>query len=93
MILINDGYGVGITNLGIIYKRFKARSIKLRKIMDDEKATQERRDYAYEEFIGYQEESLRKVGDEFARCKTKTEKAYIPICLIYIHASSEDDKM
>ena len=56
MILINDGYGIGTINPTIIYKNIKARSVKLREIIDDDHSSQERRDWAYTEFAGYQEE-------------------------------------
>lgn len=54
MILINDG--VGIIKPISLFKHIKARCIKLREIMDDENATRDRRDWAYDEFIGYQED-------------------------------------
>ena len=57
MILINDGYGIGTINSKSIYTRIKARSVELRKIMDYEDSSEERRDWAYMEFVGYQEES------------------------------------
>ena len=56
MILIEDGYGIGLINPEIVYKRLKARATKMREIADDEKSSQERRNTAYDEFIGYQEE-------------------------------------
>ena len=57
MILINDGYGIGTINPKSIYTRIKARSAELRKIMDHENSSEERRACAHMEFAGYQEES------------------------------------
>ena len=54
MILINDG--LGITDPEITYKRTKAGCIKLREIIDDDNAAEERRNWALDEFLRYQEE-------------------------------------
>ena len=47
---------VGIINPKILYDRFNARCTKLCEIMDDENATQKERDWAYDEYVGYQQE-------------------------------------
>lgn len=62
MILINDEDDPLLTDSENIYEKLTARSVKLREIMDDESATQQRRDWAYDEFVGYREE-LQDLND------------------------------
>lgn len=64
MILIEDDHGIGLINPEIVYKRLKVRAIKLREIVDDEGSSQERRNWAYDEYVGYQQE-LQNLKDLF----------------------------
>ena len=49
MILINDG--VGLINPKLDYKKYKNRSIRLSKIVNNEMTTQERREEAADELL------------------------------------------
>lgn len=62
MILINDE--VGIINPKEVYERINVRCTKLCEIMDDEGVEQKRRDWAYDEYVGYQQE-LQNLNELF----------------------------